>query len=167
MSDTPKTKTDLLARIESAYTQIEAVISPMSEAQLTTRARPGQWAVTDHLAHLALWERGVVALLRKQDRYAAMNLSAAAVKVMGMEGMNTAIYAMYSQRPAAEVLALFRQTHADMVAVLNELSFEDLQRPYEYYSGDPASDDPRPIMGWVIGDTYEHYLDHLSGLKAV
>ena len=54
-----------------------------------------------------------------------------------------------------------------MLDALAPLSDADLQRPYaEYGEGGGRSAD-RPIIGWIIGDTYEHYEEHLGYLRAI
>ena len=54
---------------------------------------------------------------------------------------------------------------ARLVAVLGGLSDDDLQKPYSHYQPtDP--DERRPVVGWVAGNTYEHYAEHIDWIKA-
>ena len=44
-------KTTLLRTIQTEYAHLEALIAPLSEAQLSTPSSEGQWSIKDVLAH--------------------------------------------------------------------------------------------------------------------
>ena len=39
------------------------------------------------------------------------------------------------------------------------MPFADLMRPV-------YPDDPRPVLAWVVGNTYEHYREHRLNIQA-
>jgi hypothetical protein len=50
------------------------------------------------------------------------------------------------------------------MAALGKLDDADLEKPYSHYQpGDP--DEKRPVVGWVAGNTYEHYAEHTNWIR--
>jgi hypothetical protein len=150
-------KVELVEKIETSRAELEAVIGRLSETQLTQVTDNG-WAVKDHLAHLAAWEAGIAALLRKQVRHEAMNVDAETFGHGGEEAINEMIYERNRKRPLTEILNSFHESHQQLMAALAELSDEDLQKTYSHYQPtEPGEDSGAPIIGWVIGNTCGHY----------
>ncbi len=131
MSDVPQTKVELIERIEAGYAAIENRLAPLSDTQLTTCTAPGEWSIKDHVAHLMIYERGMVALLRHEPRWAAMQLSMKFVRDSeSFDEINAVLYEHYCARPASEVLAALRDVHQELLQVLAGLMDEDLFKPY-------------------------------------
>ena len=58
----------------------------------------------------------------------------------------------------------FRDSHGALMAGLGKLSDADLKQPYSHFQpGDP--DEERPVIGWVAGNTYEHYAEHIGWIN--
>ncbi|MBE7553805.1 MAG: ClbS/DfsB family four-helix bundle protein [Anaerolineales bacterium] len=163
----PQTKADLLARMAQGRAALEQALGRLSEAQLTKLGPSGGWAIKDHLAHLAAWERGIATLLQHRPRWAAMGLDEAAISDYDEEDVNALIYQQNKDRSLAEVLADFHEAHRQMLAALDGLSDAELFKPYAYYTGEEAGDNTRPIIGWIIGNTYEHYAEHQAWIEAM
>ncbi|MCB8943081.1 MAG: ClbS/DfsB family four-helix bundle protein [Ardenticatenaceae bacterium] len=165
MQEVHMNKTELLMKIEKSREALEAAVARLSEAQLTQTTDNG-WAAKDHLAHLAAWEAGIAALLQKQVRQEAMNVDEETFWEEGEEAVNGMIYERNRERPLADILAFFHDSHQQLMAVLAELSDEDLQKTYSHYQPDaPGEDSGAPIVGWVIGNTFEHYELHRPFLE--
>ena len=66
-----------------------------------------------------------------------------------------------------EAVARAETTHADLLAVLEPLSWDDLHKPYAHYQpgSTPEPGDERPVLNWVLGDTTEHYAEHQANLE--
>lgn len=162
----PASKEEVIAWIAESRADLDAVLTEFSDAELT-RPGPEGWSAKDHLAHVAAWERGVAALLRREDRAAAMGVP----PERWAEGDEDAINALLQRRDAAlalaDVVAASRAAHADLMAALDCLSWEDLHRGYAAYGPDPAPDDGRddPVGYTVAGNTYGHYPDHARWIR--
>ena len=78
MDEHPQTLDALKERIEHAREQLKSLIDGLSDEQIEAR-QDGAWAVADHLAHLAAWERGVANYLRGRSRAEGMGLTEAAL----------------------------------------------------------------------------------------
>jgi hypothetical protein len=166
-SSLPQTKTELLARMAQGRSTFEEALGRLSEAQLIHPDPASGWAIKDHLAHLDAWERGIAALLQRQPRWAAMGLDEAAISDHDETGINDLIYRQNKERPLADVLADFHEAHRQMLAALDRLSEAELFKPYAYYKGEDPGDDTRPIIGWIAGNTYEHYAEHQAWIEAM
>lgn len=163
----PASKTELLERIEQGRIGLAETINRLSEAELLRPNPESGWTIKDHLAHLAAWEFGIAALLQRRPRWAAMGLDEATVATHEMDDLNEIVYRQNKDRPLAEVLAYFQEAQAQMLAALGRLSEEELFKPYAYYEAREASDDDtRPIMDWISGNTYEHYVEHQGWIEA-
>jgi hypothetical protein len=163
----PQNKSELLERMEQARTRLEQAIGRLSEAQLTTSQPDSGWTIKDHLAHLAAWEAGIAALLQRQPRWEAMGVDEATAENHEMDDLNDIIYRQQKDRSLAEVKAYFDAAHRQMLAALNRLSDEELFKPYAYYEGKAENDDTRPIINWIVGNTYEHYEEHQGWIEAL
>lgn len=154
------TKAAFIERIETAYAEVEAAIARLSPAQLTTLHDADGWSAKDHIAHLAAWRRGLVALLEHGDMVGAMGVAPG----QSLDETNAELYAQARNTSAAKALDDLRRAHRQVLAALAPLSVEDLELPYAHYRpGDhPAGDEP--IYGWIAGNTFGHDADHLPAL---
>ncbi|MFN8453433.1 MAG: DinB family protein [Anaerolineae bacterium] len=163
----PLTKTELLERIETGRLALAETLNRLSEAECLRPDAHG-WSIKDHLAHLAAWEMSIVALLRRQPRWAAMGLDEATLADADEETENNYLYQLHRDRSLTEVMAYFEDVHHQMVAVLATLNDEDLHKPCAHYDPNEAKGNAdRPVLGWIIGNTYEHYAEHKTWIEAI
>lgn len=162
----PQDKGELLARMAFAYDALEELLGALDEEGRSRPESASGWTVKDHLAHLAAWERGIVALLQKRPRYPAMNLDVDLATSGDFDAINDALYQQHRDRSWAEVEADWQETHQRMLYVLDGLNDADLFRTYSYYQPDePGEDDGTPIMAWIASNTYQHYAEHMGWIK--
>ena len=165
MSDaTLQSQVDLLDRIESAWEELNVVINGLDEAQLARVDDETGWSVADHLNHLAAWERGIAYVLTGRPRAEGMGVTQEQWVGLTMDEINDVIHDQGRQRGAAAAPANFRDAHAAMLDALEGLGDADLQRGYTTFDPQDEPDD-RPIIGWIIGDTYDHYAEHLGYIR--
>lgn len=162
-------KDELLARIDASWRELTDVIEGMDAAALDAAGDDG-WSVKDHLSHVAMWERSVIALLRGQDRGAEIGLADVDVANLSEEAKvdaeNEAIRVQHHDRPAADVLHLLHSTHADLLGLLRPMTDADLLRPYSDYQ--PSETGPHagnPVINWLVGDTVEHFVEHAGWIR--
>jgi hypothetical protein len=157
------TKSDLLNRIGDAWKGLDELVSALPETRLTT-AGPDGWSVKDHLAHISAWEESLIALLEGRDRDAAVGLVGPEAESAGhdVDAINAAIQRRSKERSASDVLTTFLATHTRCVARIEALSDEDLARPYSHYQPNDLPPNANPVIGWIAGNTYEHYDEHAS-----
>lgn len=162
--ETQLSKADLLDRIESAWEELNVVIQGLDETRLARIDEETGWSVADHLTHLAAWERGIAYVLTGRPRPEGMGITQAQWVDLTMNEINDVIHDQGSQRGAAAALAGFRDAHAAMLDALGGLDDADLRRGYTTFDPQDEPDD-RPIIGWIIGDTYDHYGEHLGYIR--
>jgi len=149
--------------IDTAWNQLVELVNQVEEAGGLSRAGADGWTVKDHLAHIAAWEHSLLALIQGHDREQAIGLPEA---VEGIDNENEAIRKLHETDTPEEALGYFRDSHARLVAALGKLSDADLQKPYSHYQP-KDSDEKRPVVGWVAGNTYEHYAEHIDWINQV
>ena len=163
----PRNKKELLERIQSHRSPLEQTISQLSDSQLAAPGLTSDWSVKDHLAHLAVWEVSLAALLRHEPRHAAMKVDETSY-LRGADAINEIVYQHNRERSLGEVLVHFRKSHQQVLAALDGLTKSDLFRTYSYYQPDePGEDSGEPILAWIAGNTYEHYAEHHALIQAI
>jgi uncharacterized damage-inducible protein DinB len=153
----PESVAELLERVAAAWEALGDSIAGLSPDQL---AQPGPqgWAVKDHLAHVAVWERATTAVLQHRPQAEAFGLDQAALAQLDIDPLNDLIYQRHRDLSVDDVLELSRQAHASLLDNLRDLEDADLQKPMAAFGADPG--DQRPLLEKIAGDTYAHYADH-------
>lgn len=160
-------KTELMDRIAYAYEALERTLAGLDETQMARPDPTSGWTIKDHLFHLALWERGVAWLMTGRSRYEGMGITAQEWRDLEMDQGNDLVYKRHRERPPAEALTTFRDAHREMLEALAPLGDDDLLRPYADYDVAERLWPDRPILGWIAGDTYEHFAEHLGYIQAI
>jgi hypothetical protein len=157
----PENKADLMPRIERYWAELGNEIGALSEAEMTAPGPDGGWAVKDHLAHVTVWERILMARTAHEPEHGIFGLDEAAYAHASLDEVNARVYERWRNAPLVEVLAAFAKTHRQVVAALEKLSDDELARPV-------FPDDPERVtlLGNAAGDTYEHYIEHLTWIRA-
>jgi len=150
-----------VSRVDSAWNELSALIEKLGPDRLMARAGDG-WTVKDHVAHIGAWEHSLRGLIEGEDRLKAMGVHEPLEE--NTDVVNDAVFKLHEHETSAEALAYFRDSHAQLMAILDKLSEADLARPYSHYQpSDP--DEKRPVRGWVAGNTYEHYAEHVEWIN--
>lgn len=156
----PEDKAELMARVDGEWRALEQAISGLSDEQMSI-PDAGGWSIKDNLAHLAAWERFLrMYYLRNLPPHEVMGVDEATFQQVDEDGMNAILYQRNKDRSVADVLAELHSSHQQVLADLGEMSFEEMMRPR--YADDPQA---RPLMSWIIGNTYEHYREHRASIE--
>jgi uncharacterized protein (TIGR03083 family) len=162
------TKQQLLDSLAQARPQLEAFLDSLAHEQWSHPRDAAGWAVKDHLAHLAVWQDGITALLRYQPRWPTMGLSSEFVEANPIDTINDVIFQQHREKSVQEVQTMFNESRTRFLSVLSELSDDDLHRTYSHYQPfDTSTDSGAPILNWVVGNTSEHVMEHLLWMRAV
>jgi len=154
-SSLPQNKTELLERIDDEWTGLEQIIESLDETQMTV-PDAGGWSIKDNLAHLTVWEDFTRRHhLQNLPAPEVLNIEAEIYQRGDENEQNDILQQRSRSRSLADVLAQLRQTHAQLRADLAQVSFAELMK--QHYPDDPEA---RPLLSWVIGNTYDHYLEH-------
>jgi hypothetical protein len=167
----PRDVAALVGRIRVAYGAVEQSLAGLSEAQLAAPGPDGGWSIKDHLAHLAVWRRSLIALLEGGDRAAAIGLNqetgSEIVNADDIDDLNAFLYQCNHDRAPGEVLADFREAQERVLAIVGQMSDADLAKPYAHYQPGDADASQQPVIGWIAGNTYDHDEEHLATMQAL
>ncbi len=168
MGTFPQTKSELLDQLNQSWTKLEQALARMSDEQMTIRSDQVGWTIKDHLDHLSVWEEGIVALLERKPRSAAMGLEEATSQNSSEDEENAEIREHTRSRTLSETRAALRASRQHLVRALDTLNDADLLRPYSFYQpNDPRADSGSPVIGWIVGNSSGHYLEHLPWIQAI
>ncbi len=160
---------DVMARIETSRSALDRLVSSLSDADLQ-RADVGGWSITDHLVHVAGWERVLLFMLQRRSRFDAVGLTGGLAAGMELDALNEHIRTATRDRSPGAVRRLFADAHRELLAELELHSDEDLERPFSYFQPDTDPAEPhanQPFEGWVAGNTWEHYDEHRQAIEAL
>ncbi len=156
----PENKTELLDRIDQAWTALQAALAGLSEAQLTAPGEGG-WSTIDNLTHVEFWEQYMLrAYLGGESEHEAAGVDAATYRTLDTDSLNAIVYRRNQGRPPGGVRADLQRTHEKIMSTLEAMPWADLTR--QLYPEDPEA---RPVLAWVVGNTYDHYLEHLQTIQ--
>lgn len=161
----PFSKTELLARINNGWDALQGYLKTLTDEQMTVPTDAAGWTVKDHVIHMAVWEDGIEALLHSQDRPARMGLDQAAWNSRDYDRMNAIIQQQNQTLPLAEIYRRFDAVHSRLVATVTAMTEDELQYPYAHFQ--PGMDETRPIWGWIVSNTFEHYAEHTPWIAAI
>lgn len=159
------TKAELQSRMQQGWDEFTAYLATLSPAQLTGPTDAAGWTAKDHVAHIARWEEGILAALNGQNRREAMGVSEADWESHDYDIINAGIRERDTDKSLDEVMALLRDVHGRLAARIDALTDADLERRYDSYV--PGTENDRPIVGYIIGNTYEHYDEHRPWIDAI
>jgi uncharacterized protein (TIGR03083 family) len=164
----PRDNAELLARIERSWAALMEAVGRLDDTQLSAPRDSAGWAIKDHLAHLAAWERSIVYLLQGKPRHEGLGIDEATYLAGDVERDNAAIHERTKDLPPAAVLENLRDVHRQMLDTLAELTDADLSKTYSQYLPDePGEDKGAPIAAYIAGDTYELFDEHRAWIAAL
>jgi hypothetical protein len=141
-------KTWLLDEIRRTHGELEAVIVPLTEAQMMQPGVNGEWSAKDILAHITWWEGHMLRTLRTGQ------------EELGPEGSNQDVL---TQRKNAEVFAANRGRPLAKVRAEFEASYEEVLATLEGWPAEAlAQDETYEEIGW---DTFKHYPEHTAAIR--
>ncbi len=148
-------KARTLAAQETRFGEFLAVLAQVPPDRMEEPTLDGGWSVKDLLAHITFWEwhtlTGIQAGLRgERPDWPPGNA----------DTINARIYARSHDRPLAQVLADFHQTHREFMDQLAALDEADLIEPGRFDWS------RRPVRAAVYEDGYGHYPRHARQLQA-
>jgi hypothetical protein len=146
---------DIRARVDAAWRPFRSAMAAMGEG--LDQPRPGGWTAKEMLAHVAFWDEAVVPVVVTMFRGEALPSGwAFGSGDLGLGGgwpeadVHNAREAAWARgRPAAEVVARCDRAHAQLVALLETLTDDEVAAHLGYFS-----------------DLGRHYEEHLADLTS-
>lgn len=160
MSDDVSSKSELLARIDTAWAAFKAALDQIDPASMTTPGVETTWSVKDVLHHITAWETHMIrtfeAAATGQRPEHALGLTTSE----HIDALNANFYAAGVDRPLDDVMADLLTTHALAVTAVANTPAPDLFEPdrFEWRFGNP-------LWRHVGGNMFWHYEEHQAALE--
>jgi uncharacterized protein (TIGR03083 family) len=142
--------------IHETSTELERLLAQLSVEQMNQPGVVGVWSVKDVLAHLAYWQRYVVAILR----------AIACGETPILEGddeterNNASAVAQYYQRSLAATIADWHAAREDLLDQLEQISDDDLNDSERF-----AWSNGRTLLDRIAGSSYDHEQEHIEQIR--
>lgn len=169
----PQSAAELSARMDAALAGLLGYTDTLSEVQQLEPTDPAGWNVRDHIAHLVVWAAGITALVRREDRWAAMGIAKndADDGEQGTDAyydrINAQLRLQHTHEAPARARADLLAAHAAVITAVAALPFAELSLHHERFVAPFTGDTGYPVIAYVAGNTYEHYDEHLPWIRAI
>ena len=150
MTQTARVEKDtLLNDMRKGYSDFDTLLASLNEQQMLAEGNDG-WSIKNHIAHLTAWQQRTLNVLQA----IANNVELPdPTPDMTIDQINEQFHQRDVALPLERVLVEHRAMQQQMLNAVQSMSEDDLNRPISWL-------DDRSVIGWVIGNTYEHYEEH-------
>jgi len=169
MSDPTTAPRDaMLAEIEDGYDRLVAFLDALDEAALDGPVDAAGWTAKDHVIHLAVWARSMVAVIEGRPRWDDMGVDRVLWRTIaeGYDAVNAHIQQLNRHLSVAEARRALEDAHRAVVDRVATMSVAELSFPYSYYQPWATGQD-QPLYGYLRGNTVEHYDEHRGYIGAI
>jgi hypothetical protein len=145
-----------MENLKTAREAWEALLSEVGEERMTLPGANGEWAVKDVIVHIMWGEREMVGVIQ------ARALVGSELWELTDDERNPIIVAPYRDVPLKDVQAEEQQVYGQFLAVVEQLSDEDLNDASHFRLMPPT------WLPWQVlaGDSFKHYYDHIEPISA-
>ena len=160
------TFSDLVEAVETAWSNLEAFFSTLTEDQMAMQDGQG-WTISDHIMHMAVWEDSVTFLFRGKPRHEALGVNEAYYLQASFDEINEKIRQDKGSMPTDEAMEQLRQAHSNLMAHVTNLSEPDLDKTVrDFFPKAPRSDERR-VIDFIYQNTGGHFLEHLEWMRTL
>lgn len=140
-------KAELLASIRRERARLEELIAPLDEDDLTTVGVVEQQSIKDLLAHITAWEQLCLTWVEHGHRGEGPFTDAT------LNALNAEMFERDRDLPLAQVREDAKRSHADVLAMIEGQTDDDLAAPPRWAPG-------RALWEIISSNTDEHYREH-------
>lgn len=151
-------KTTMLKMVREGWRELEETVARFDDAQMLRANPPDGWSVLDLMFHISHWEDFPLQRLKEANRGDKPDLSLNLTEEE-LDQVNQDLLEQGRKRTLDDVKVDFQRVHQELYAELVKIPAD---RDDPWWSLWPS-----PVMAWkvIIGDTSDHYADHLVDLK--
>jgi hypothetical protein len=149
-------KSTLLNNMHTKQAALDALLSSLSEEQMTTPGVNGKWSIKDILAHMVEWQH----VLLKRLHAAISGVEPGIAMDHSIDETNEQFYQKNRDRSLADVQADYKRSYHGILEGVEKLSDEDLNDPHRFSWWDGEQ-----FWKSVAGDTYDHIEEHIGSIR--
>jgi hypothetical protein len=157
----PASKAELVARIHEARAELEAALTNLSNHQLSGPTDDGGWSIADHLGHIIDWQGQALALLQGKAAHEGVGLDREQFASLHVDAINEIFLDRRRGQSPSEVVAEFRGQQQQILAAIDQISDEELQRPHQT----DRMAKPVPLIDPVHRTIVRHARAHLEEIR--
>ncbi|MBN1283930.1 MAG: ClbS/DfsB family four-helix bundle protein [Anaerolineae bacterium] len=151
-------KTRLLELSKAEHDFLMRTLAMMDGAQMVEPGACGaRWSAKDVLAHITTWEQECIEWVEAIRRGEDIALPAEAE----VEGINDDFYEQSKDHTLDDVRAAFNRSYAQMIALIESLSDEELFSAKTFGRGA----EQLPLLLLVLCNTRDHYYEHAVAIR--
>lgn len=159
--NTPGNMAELLSGIEREWKALMAAVARLTPEQMTT-PDAGGWSPKDNLAHLAAWLRALMEYhLDGRPIESVLDLPRDRKEEWDDDSVNAILFERNRGRSSEDVLKELNRDYMQLTAKLRTWPFEKLLQP------GPSHPQGKPLLGYVLGNTTEHFAEHRVTIEKV
>jgi hypothetical protein len=153
-------KSILLKSIQREYEALMSVVERLSPEQMIA-LDAGGWSPKDNLAHLADWLKALLGCyIEGRPIEEVLGLPQGVAGKWDFDQENAFLFEKSKDRSIADVFDDLKAKYAAVMTRLETLPFERLLEPR--FADDPNQ---RPLLGHVLGNTTEHFMEHRERIE--
>lgn len=159
----PTNKAELLAYTDERWTRFVGFIDALSDEQWEGPTDAAGWNVKDHVAHVALWDRAEVVMLRHgTPMREALGLSDLAWSDKSFFLTNEEIREQTVGDPPKAVRQERDRVYGELIAVISGFSEADLARPATEFGFEDAGQPLLQLLTEYHGDHFEEHRGYIE-----
>jgi hypothetical protein len=161
-AEPPTSLDELLARVDREWGRLNGLIRRMTPAQLETGGDDG-WSPKDHLAHVTAWEHYLIGtVIGGRPAHETFGITEEQFEAWDIDQQNDHLVQASANKSLAQVMAEFHSVHEQARAAVAGIDFADWAARTREWEGQQS-----PILNWIAGNSYDHYLEHWQWLPVV
>ena len=154
---------ELLPALEIEWEALRGVVGEAVPEALTGRTDPAGWSSKDHLAHLAVWARSVIRMVREGvPRWEGLGISKATYDTPGWDEKNEVIRQQMQALSLDDVMGELESIQREIVAIVGGMTDEELNRPLAEFA---AGGEGESLIRRIVGTFPDHYEEHRGYIR--
>jgi uncharacterized damage-inducible protein DinB len=146
---------DFNLELERTYQEWQNLLAQIPPERMTIPGAAGFWSVKDIIAHITWGEQEMIGILKQRA------LVGSPLWEASQTDRNQAVYEQNRDRALPDILAEAGRVHAELWTLCQQLAEGDLDDPARFKNM-PLETKP---WEYLVGNTYEHYLEHIPSLR--
>jgi hypothetical protein len=153
-------RAELIERILEAKSELDDTLERLPSARMNEPGREGTWCPKDQLSHLAAWHEILLRRIEGTPEEEFLDIPAGRYASMDIDAVNEFLHKRHRDRSPEEAREAYERTFQEVVKALESVDEDDLYKDYR------PEIRQRLLIDTVIGNTYEHYEEHLPMLRS-